>query len=67
MNLLSEWTGKAAQLMHIHKISMKELAAEIGWHEMYLSVVLEGQREPKGAEASVLSALDRIIAGRRHE
>lgn len=65
--MLPEWTGEAKKGMHLARISMKELAAEIGWNEKYLSVVLNGHREPKDAEASVLSALDRIIERRRHE
>lgn len=66
--MLPEWTGEAMKRMHLARISVKELAAEIGWHEKYLSVVINGHRTPNGAEDAVMGALDRIMERRkRHE
>lgn len=36
-------------------------AAEVGWHDKYLSAVMNGHREPKGAEAALRAAFDRLI------
>ena len=48
--------------MHLHGITAKMLAAEIGWHEKYLSAVMNGRREPKNAESTCKSALERMIS-----
>lgn len=58
----AQWTGDIVGEMHLHGISAKALAAEIGWHEKYLSAVLNGHREPKEAEDACRSALNRIIS-----
>lgn len=58
----AQWTGEVIGEMHVHRIKMSALAAEIGWHEKYLSAVLNGHREPKNAEAKVRAALERLIS-----
>lgn len=58
----AQWTGEVIGEMHVHRIKMATLAAEIGWHEKYLSAVLNGHREPKDAEAKVRAALSRLTA-----
>ena len=58
----AQWTADVVGKMHLHRIAAKALAEEIGWHEKYLSAVLNGHREPKGAEEAVRSALNRMIA-----
>lgn len=57
----AKWTGKIIGEMHCSGVTMKELAAEIGWHEKYLSSVMNGHRKPKGAEAKVKEALSRCL------
>lgn len=57
--MLAKWTGKVIGEMHVAGITMKDLAAEIGWHEKYLSAVMNGRRNPKEAEAKVKEALTR--------
>ena len=60
--MLEAWTGDIVGLMHTHHISSKEMAAELGWHEKYLSSVLNGHRAPKGAEEKCRKAISEIIA-----
>lgn len=55
------WTGEILCEMHLHKVTAKRLAAEIGWHEKYLSAVLNGRRTPKGGESKARAALTRIV------
>lgn len=57
----AQWTGEVIGKMHLAKVSMKQLASEIGWHEKYLSAVMNGHREPKGAEEKVRDALSRLL------
>lgn len=56
------WTADIIGRMHLAGITAKQLAVEVGWHEKYLSVVLNGHREPKGAEDALNAALNRLIS-----
>ena len=56
-----KWTGNLVGLMHDEKISFTELAAELGVTNRYVSMVLNGHREPEGAEEKFTAALTRII------
>ena len=60
----AQWTAEVIGKMHLNGITAKRLAAEVGWHEKYLSVVLNGHREPKNAEATLKAALNRLISGK---
>lgn len=57
----AQWTADLLGKMHLAGVTSKELAAEAGWHPKYLSVVLNGHREPKGAEQTLRAALERIV------
>lgn len=56
----AQWTAKLIGEMHLAGVTAKQLAAEVGWHEKYLSAVLNGHREPKGAEEKLWLALKRL-------
>lgn len=60
----AKWTADLLGSMHLAGVTSKQLAAEVGWHPKYLSVVLNGHKEPKGAEEKLNAALDRIISAR---
>lgn len=57
----AKWTAELLGDMHLARVTAKQLAAEVGWHEKYLSAVLNGHREPPNAEAVLRAALDRLI------
>lgn len=59
----AQWTATLIGEMHLNGIKAKQLAAEVGWHEKYLSAVLNGHRNPKNAETTLRAALDRLISG----
>ena len=61
----AQWTAELVGLMHLNGITAKQLAAEVGWHEKYLSVVLNGHRNPAGAEEKLTAALERLVSMRR--
>lgn len=56
-----EWTGDLVGLMHTHKISFTQLAEELGVTNRYVSMVLNGHRDPAGAEEKFRAALDKLI------
>ena len=58
--MLAQWTADLIGEMHMHRITAKELAKEAGWHPKYLSAVLNGHRQPRGAEGTLKLALDRL-------
>ena len=58
----AQWTAELIGEMHLKGITAKQLAAEANWHEKYLSAVLNGHREPKGAESTLRAALERLKA-----
>ena len=57
----AQWTGVIVGEMHNNNISVKTLAAEIGWNQKYLSTVLNSEVPPAKAEAKVREALNRLI------
>ena len=57
----AQWTADLLGQMHLAGVTAKQLAAEAGWHEKYLSAVLNGHREPKNAEQTLRAALARLV------
>lgn len=60
----AQWTAALLGKMHLVGVSAKQLAAEVGWHEKYLSAVLNGHRDPKNAEVKLNAALGRLVSAR---
>lgn len=60
----AQWTAEIVGQMHKHKIAKKCLAEMLGVTPEYVSMVLNGHRDPSGAEARFRSAVDEIIASR---
>ncbi len=58
---MENWIAKAVGLMHINKITNKELAAKLGVTSEYISMLLNGKKSTKKAEKDILSAIDEII------
>lgn len=61
----AQWTGKIVGEIHNNKLTAKELAKELGWHDKYLSQVLNCDDPPKDAEQKVSAALERLIERKR--
>lgn len=59
----AQWTADIIGEMHLNNVTAKQLAEAVGWHPKYLSTVLNGHREPKGAEQTLRDALSRILSG----
>lgn len=57
-----KWTGDLVGLMHDNKISKSLLADKLGVTREYVSMVLNGHREPAGAEQRFREAVNDLIA-----
>lgn len=56
----AQWTAKIVGEMHLRNITALQLADAVGWHPKYLSSVLNGHRNPKGAEEKLTRALEQF-------
>lgn len=65
--MLAQWIEAFVGQKHKHKIKNRELASELGMTEEYVSMVLNGHRDPAGAEEKFTAALQRIIDRRSTE
>lgn len=61
----AQWTAEIIGEMHLAGVTAKQLAAEMGWHDKYLSAVMNGHREPKGAEEKARAALARLTSEKK--
>lgn len=62
----AQWTGKLIGEMHLYQITNKRLAEQIGCTPEYVSMVLNGHREPPDAENRFRRALDELISLQDH-
>lgn len=60
--MLAQWTADVVGQMHKWKIPMKQLADHLGVSREYVSMVLNGHREPAGAEVKFRAAVDALVA-----
>jgi plasmid maintenance system antidote protein VapI len=58
--MLAHWIGDVVGLMHKFGISNKQLAAHMDVTPEYISMVLNGHREPSGIEARIRKAIEEI-------
>lgn len=59
--MTKKWTSNLVGLMHEHKISQIKLSEELGVSREYVSMVLNGHRDPAGAEERFTSAVMSIV------
>lgn len=63
----AQWTGDLVGQMHNNKISKRRLAEYMGVTPEYVSMVLNGHREPAGAEETFRAAVNAIIQSQNHD
>lgn len=56
-----KWTGDLIGLMHNERITMQNLADELLVTKAYVSMVLNGARNPKGAKERFEEAVNKIF------
>lgn len=62
----AQWTGELVGEMHCNRISSKQLAEKLGYRTEYVSMILNGHREPLNAEERFRAAVDEIIKEREN-
>lgn len=55
------WTDRMVASLHANRITKKQLAKQIGCTPEYVSMVMNGHRNPKGAAETFGRALDDLI------
>lgn len=60
--MLAQWIAELVGQMHKWKISNKRLADYMGLTPEYVSMVLNGHREPAGAEEKFTKAVSDLIS-----
>ena len=60
----AQWTADVVGKMHLLRISKRQIAEQMGVTPEYVSMVLNGHREPEGAELRFEEALDRLVEKR---
>ena len=60
--MLAQWIGELVGQMHKWRITKKQLAAHLGVTPEYVSMVLNGHREPLGAEEKFRHAVEEIVS-----
>lgn len=63
----AQWTGELVGKMHNARVTGKELAAQLGKNEKYISGILNGHYSPKKAEQEFNDAFAAIIESRKHK
>ena len=58
----AQWTADLLGRMHMAKVTAKRLAEEAGMNPKYVSTVLNGHVEPRGAQEKLEAALDRLLS-----
>lgn len=65
--MLAQWIADLVGQMHKYRITMKMLADKLGVTREYVSMVLNGHREPAGAEEKFSKAVEELIAETQRE
>lgn len=59
--MLAQWIGDFVGRMHCHRVTITQISKEMGVSREYLSMILNGHREPPGIENRMNAALDSVI------
>lgn len=59
-----KWTGDIVGKMHINRITYEELANKLGVTKAYISMILNGARNPEGAQERFETALNELVSER---
>lgn len=63
--MLERWTGRLVGKMHNERVTVNEVAEELGVSRVYVSMILNGRRNPENARSRLEGAVDAIIEKRK--
>ena len=63
----AQWTADLIGEMHLARVSKKQLAEHLGVTPEYVSMILNGHRDPDGAAGRFREALAQIISARNQD
>ena len=63
--LVEKWTGRLVGKMHNERINAEDVASEMGVTPGYVSMILNGKRNPPGAKVRMEQAVDMIVKKRK--
>lgn len=61
---LEPWTGELVGRMHNARVTLDDMAEEMGCNKSYVSMILNGTRSPAGAQKRLEEAFDAILERR---
>ena len=62
-----KWTGRLIGKMHNERVTYEALGAEMGVTKAYVSMVLNGTRNPQKARERFEAAFERIVQRKKHD
>ena len=62
--MVQKWTGRLVGRMHNERIKAEDIASELGVTAGYVSMILNGKRNPPGAKERFEQAVNAIIEKR---
>lgn len=65
--LKENWTGVLIGKMHNHNVTFQDLADKLGWGKPYVSMILNGRRNPPNAKEKLNQAFDELIKKRKEK
>ena len=65
--MLAQWIGDFVGRMHRNRVTITQLAQEMEVTREYLSMILNGHREPSGIEQRMNDALNSVVEKRKEK
>lgn len=62
-----KWTGRLVGRMHNERVTYDDMAAELGVTKSYVSMILNGTRNPAGIRDRMEAAFDAVLEKRKEE
>ena len=56
-----DWSGDFVGRLHTHRVSQQEIADAMGVSRQYVTMILNGWKEPVGAEHMLENALQKVL------
>ena len=60
--MAERWTAEIVAKLHLHRITRRELADELGVTAQYVTMVLNGNKTSAGMEERMAKAIDNIAS-----